>query len=128
MKELHNWAGSRTSSWNMHSKSFAGNRVPETKSACISTTLTAAHCHLQVSESVSSEDVAGRGRSRFEREAALFGAFRREWSLKLAKAVAAAFDKASKQYRLNLDAFSGSEEGCGMAGLVCARSYMTGPL
>ena len=73
-------------------------------------------CQLQASESVSSEDVAGRGRSRFEREAALFGAFRREWSLKLAKAVAAAFDKASKQYRLNLDAFSGSEEGCGTAG------------
>lgn len=41
----------------------------------------------------------------------MFGAFRREWSLKLAKAVAAAFDRASKQYRLNLDAFATAEEG-----------------
>lgn len=66
---------------------------------------------MQAAEAVSSEDVAGRGRSRFEREASMFGAFRREWSLKLAKAVAAAFDKASKQYRLNLDAFVTAEEG-----------------
>lgn len=73
---------------------------------------------------MSSEDVAGRGRSRLEREAALFGAFRREWSLKLAKALATAFDKASKQYRLNLDAFSGSEEGCGIARLCIVQAAL----
>ena len=68
---------------------------------------------VQASESVSSEDVAGRGRGRFEREASMFGSFRQEWTLKLAKAMAAAFEKASKQYRLNLDAFAGSNEGWG---------------
>lgn len=48
---------------------------------------------------------------RFEREAAHLAAFRREWCLKLAKALAAAFSKSAQSYRLNLDAFASADEG-----------------
>lgn len=58
--------------------------------------------------SMSSLDAAGGG--PFEREASQFGAFRREWSLKVAKAAAAAFQEGTKAYRLNLDEFSTGED------------------
>lgn len=70
---------------------------------------------MQSETAVSSEDVGtpgGRRRGgRFEREAAQLAAFRREWGLKLAKALAAAFSKSAQGYRLNLDAFAAATEG-----------------
>jgi hypothetical protein len=67
----------------------------------------------QNESAVSSEDVGTPRRrgGRFEREAAQFAAFRREWGLKLAKALAAAFSKSAQGYRLNLDAFASAAEG-----------------
>ena len=45
-----------------------------------------------------------------EAEAALFGAFKQEWSLKLAKALGAVFARATARYRSSLDAFSSQDE------------------
>lgn len=71
-------------------------------------------CGLEqaIDTSVSSFDAAGGegDSSPFEREASLFAAFRREWSLKVAKDAAAAFQKGTKTYRLNLDEFATSED------------------
>ena len=49
---------------------------------------------------------ASAAASPFEREATALGAFRREWSLKQARAVAAGFEAATKGYRRHLDAFA----------------------
>ena len=80
----------------------------------------------QAETAVSSEEVGtpgGRRRGgRFDREAALFAAFRREWGLKLAKALAAAFSKAGQSYRLNLDAFASAQEGCALCMTAAAAS------
>ena len=46
----------------------------------------------------------------FEAEAALFGAFKQEWSLKLAKALGAAFARATDRYRSSLDAFFSQDQ------------------
>ena len=46
----------------------------------------------------------------FEDEAALFGAFKQEWSLKLAKALGGAFARATTRYRTSLDAFSSQDQ------------------
>ena len=46
----------------------------------------------------------------FEAEAALFGAFKQEWSLKLAKALGAAFARASDRYRRSLEPLASHEE------------------
>ena len=67
----------------------------------------------QNESAISSEDAGTPRRrgSRFEREAGQLAAFRREWGLKIAKALAAAFSKSAQGYRLNLDAFASPAEG-----------------
>lgn len=87
----------------------------------------------QAEMAVSSEEVGtpgGRRRGgRFDREASQFGAFRREWGLKLAKALAAAFSKSAQGYRLNLDAFASEAEWCEIGiqfvGLQCCTDAFT---
>ena len=63
---------------------------------------------LQV-DAIDPDAIAAHG-GVFEAEAALFGAFKQEWSLKLAKALGAAFGRASDRYRRTLEPFAGAEE------------------
>ena len=66
-------------------------------------------CTLWQADAVDVDAAAAQG-GVFEAEAALFGAFKQEWSLKLAKALGAAFGRASDRYRRTLEPFASHEE------------------